>query len=494
MPPTNPKCFHLSASSIAAVKACPNRFRLAYREGLRVERDTDSQRCGTNWHAMHEEYANALADFDAPHYAMDRVVSLLNERYANVPSWIDAQAWALERQVLLTSFVGYLWYWQNDPVEFLASEVPFNLPLHEPKTGMPCSMESVQRVGKIDHIVKWQDAVCNLERKSTTRSIAPDSDYWQKSKMDTQVSMYALAFQDMRKAGLMDGVLYGDNEQRAEGQTIPAASGASAGPQQGVENGSIEEGEAVDLVCETEGVQPVSGEAEAVSAISSPRSGNEEFHRGVSEGHPESSDDVDGNPEVRSSVCQLPLVPSRGRETLRFGSTLYDVWHKPTIKPCMLTQAETKAFIESGEYCGQKFVVTYGATGIPHVDGYACEVEQGKKADAWRENIPMFGARLLQNIYERPDFYYARREIARTADEIREFRGELFAIYQAQQAFSRHGFWFSNESACRATFPCSYIPICFGPGARSVCDGKTTPPGFKRIFVDLTINGKEVEE
>jgi hypothetical protein len=39
----------------------------------------------------------------------------------------------------------------------------------------------------------------------------------------------------------------------------------------------------------------------------------------------------------------------------RFGNTLYDVWHKPTIKPKMLTQADTKAFIETGTYFDQKF-------------------------------------------------------------------------------------------------------------------------------------------
>ena len=77
-------------------------------------------------------------------------------------------------------------------------EVPFNLPLHEPRTGLPLSMNMVQRVGKIDHIVKWHDAVCSLERKSTSRSIAPDSDYWDRiSARHSQISMYALAFRDM---------------------------------------------------------------------------------------------------------------------------------------------------------------------------------------------------------------------------------------------------------------------------------------------------------
>jgi hypothetical protein len=70
----------------------------------------------------------------------------------------------------------------------------------------------------------------------------------------------------------------------------------------------------------------------------------------------------------------------------------------------------------------------------------------------------------------------------------------LYAVYQSQKLMAKHGTWFENESQCRATFPCPYIPICYGPGAAAVCDGKTTPPNFKRIFVDLTVNGQEVEE
>jgi hypothetical protein len=186
MPQVNPECYHLSASSVAAFKACPTRFRLAYREGIRLDRDTDSQRQGTNWHSMHEVYANALGPFRAAttggadpteqnEYALGKVVAHLNDRYADVPRYMTPHEWALERQVLLTCFIAYQWYYTNDPVEFLASELPFNLPLHLPRTGLPLSMNEVQRVGKIDHVIRWQGGICALERKSTSRSIDGDS-------------------------------------------------------------------------------------------------------------------------------------------------------------------------------------------------------------------------------------------------------------------------------------------------------------------------------
>lgn len=406
---TNPKLYHLSASSIGAFKACPQRFRLGYREGIRVVEDTDSQRQGTNWHAMHECYANVFAAFGAEH-ALQSVVNLLNERYVQCPAHKTVTEWALERQILLTSFVGYLWYFQDDPVEYLASEVPFNLPIHN-AIGLPLPMDEVQRVGKMDHIIKWQGMIGTHERKSTSRSIAPDSDYWDKAKKDTQVSMYAAAMRDMIASGEM-------------------------------------------------------------------------AERGFG-----------------------PVPLKEGEEMPRIGNTLYDVWHKPTIQPKVLSQKDTAEFIASGKYFDQEFAVEYTpAVDIDNpgqqvlepakviVDGEAAEVEMGKKGFAIRETVAMYGARLLADIYERPDFYYVRREIARTDQEIRKFRSELYNIYQAQKMFSKNDFWFENESQCRATFPCPFIPICYGPGADAVCDGKTTPNGFKRIFVDLTVNGNVIPE
>jgi hypothetical protein len=418
MASVNPKCYHTSASSIRSFKDCPTRFRLAYREGLRAAKDTDSQRMGTNWHACHEIFANALNEAWANEfttsedmkseavkaYATTQVMTHLDLQYEKCPDWIEPKAWALEKVILITCFIGYQWYWQNDPIAFLHSELAFNLPIHMPRTGLPISMEEAQRVGKIDHVIQWQTSIGSMERKSTSRAIDPQSDYWDKAKKDTQVSMYALAFRDLWVSGNM--------------------------PQ-----------------------------------------------------------------DVMDAVAATPGC--------KYGNTLYDVWHKPTIKPAMLTQKETAEFIETGTYMGETFTLTPYKENVDDdhpdiqhvdVDGEEAEVEQGKKGFAIRETVRMYSARLLVDIQERPEFYFARREIARTDADIKKFRGDVYAIYQAMKAFAKYDLWYENEAACRATFPCTYIPICYGPGADAVCDGSTTPPGFKRIFVDLTVNGQEVEE
>lgn len=427
MPATiNPDRYDISASSMGSFKACPVRFKLAYREGLRTAADTDSQRMGTNWHAMHEVYHGELSHArkvtaeikdEYPNMegddgtdvgranGLNAVVNHLNERYANMPATKTLAEWSLERQQLLTSFVGYLWHYENDPVEAIASEVAFELPVYEPRTGMPLPLTEVRRVGKIDHVIKWHGMVGALERKSTSRSIEPDSDYWEKSRKDTQVSMYALAFREMQY------------------------------------------------------------------------------------------DAKDGNTWIRHAETETLLDLGQVEQV---GMTLYDVWHKPTIKPAMLSQKDTAAFIESGMYCGQSFTVKIAGDDptsmVVAVNDYHCEIEPGKKGFAIRETIEMYGARLLQDITERPGFYFQRREIARTDKDLAEFRRELYAVYQTQKLMEKHHTWFSNESQCRATFPCPFIPVCYGPGHVAVSKEHLTPDGFKRIFVDLTVNGEAPEE
>jgi hypothetical protein len=330
--------------------------------------------------------------------ALHDVIDHLNQRYEKVPSWSDPVSWDLERQILLTSFIGYLWYYSDDVMEYLAQEIAFALPLYVPGVKMNLPTTEAQRVGKIDHLINWKGMVGVLERKSTTRDIDPSSDYWSRSRKDTQVSMYALAVRDLYEQG------------------------------------------------------------------------------------------------------DLPL---EGVEFDRLGNTLYDVWRRPTTKPKNLTQKDTTEFLETGEYMGQKFNVTASLDVLEsgddrlvpsvQVDGVNAEVTLGKKANAIRETVAMYAARLMKDITERPAHYFQRKEIVRSKKELDKFRNEVYSLYTAQKIYERTGCWYENENQCRATFTCQYVPICYGGGADEVCDGETTPPGFKRIFVDLTKEGRQVE-
>lgn len=394
----------LSATSIATFKACPTQYRLRYVEGIKPNRETDSQRIGTNWHALHEVYRRTYAQSEelpgltprAHDDAFAAAIDHLNESYRAVPDWADPDEWALERQILATSFAAYLWYYSGDGIETLAVEQEFVLPLHSPTVGLPLPMAEVVRIGKMDRIRRFEGNVGVQEYKSTTRSIDDGSDYWQKLRLDDQVSMYDLAFHDIPASVLTDW-----------------------------------------------GVQP---------------------------------DDI-------------------------LGVTLYDVWHKPTISRKDLTQGDTAAFVESGAYFGDTYAVEVVTAEDPDysyptpirvvIDGEEATFTLGKKGWALRETVTMFGSRLMADIVARPEFYFRRRHVARTADERKRYRRELFNIYQAMRLFEKTGCWFQNPNQCQSPYPCDMIPICYGPThAEEVCDGKTTPTGFRRS-VKLTIGGQE---
>ena len=169
---------------------------------------------------------------------------------------------------------------------------------------------------------------------------------------------------------------------------------------------------------------------------------------------------------------------------------LHDVFHKPTIKPSKLTMAESAEFVKTGDYCGQKFVVgdDRGCTEpMILVDGVRAEIEPGKKEGtfALRETPGMFGARLLQDMTQRPEFYFARREIAFTDAELEDFRYQVWALQKTIAEMTNSGHWYENEQQCEATFKCAYCNICYNNVA--VFDGVTTPPGYKRLRAETAL-------
>jgi hypothetical protein len=174
-------------------------------------------------------------------------------------------------------------------------------------------------------------------------------------------------------------------------------------------------------------------------------------------------------------ICQLD--PELAQLDVR--GVLYDAYHKPTIRPKKLTQAESAEFLKTCEYCGQKFAVDKASDGIV-VDGKVAQVELGKKEGAFaiRETPEMYGARLLQDICSRPQFYFARREIPRTKDDLFRFNIELANIYQMIKLAYSADCWIHCERQCEATFKCEYIDLCYN----GVDPDDELPAGLIRTF------------
>ncbi len=165
---------------------------------------------------------------------------------------------------------------------------------------------------------------------------------------------------------------------------------------------------------------------------------------------------------------------------------LYDVWHKPTIRPKKLTQAESKKFMLSGEYFEEKFNTGYGPDDPDHpelgsrltVNETDAEKIPGSKEGTFaiRETPEMFGARLLAEIRENPEKHFARKEIARTDQELAILNEEYSNIARLTNIITKRELWFKNENHCDATYRCSFHPICYYN--QDVSEGNV-PDGFK---------------
>lgn len=176
------------------------------------------------------------------------------------------------------------------------------------------------------------------------------------------------------------------------------------------------------------------------------------------------------------------LSPWFGIPASPINTVKYDVYHKPTIRPKKLTQGDSKKFVETGEYMGQKFrVEPYVDKDELIVNGQYIVLELGKKEGTFtiRETPDMFGARLLKDITERPEFYFRCIELTRTDAELKAFEQELYDIAQNMMFMIRSGRFYTNEHQCEATFRCDYIGQCYN---REVVDQDHVPDGFKCIF------------
>lgn len=399
------KNWQLSASLFGAFKACATRCNLKYVYGLVPVEDTDSQRTGTNWHRILEiakmkpgsvcpDCSKKQKNPDCPlcqgtdflpEDIMDAVIRHLNQAYAEVPLLKTRDEWLTERAILLYSLCGYRWHYSEDNYEVVAEELKFRLPLRNPATGRALPNVVVQ--GKIDKIVRGLNGICCIdEHKSTSKSLDPDSTYWNHLNLDTQTRLYPWAARQMQLNG--------------------------------------------DL--EPYGIKPTD-----------------------------------------------PLI-----SMVRF-----DAWHKPQIRPKKLTQADSNKFVEDGLYLGDQFSIEIisGPMNLPSgglkVNNEPAEVTPGKKEGTFavRETPEMFGTRLLKEIAENPEKYFARRELSRTADDMKQLEYEMVNIYHTIKFMDRNGAWWKNEQQCEATFKCPYIPVCYNNV--DVSNG-IVPDGFKCILKD----------
>jgi len=169
------------------------------------------------------------------------------------------------------------------------------------------------------------------------------------------------------------------------------------------------------------------------------------------------------------------------QEGHRADYVLYDVIRKPTIAPKLLTQADTKQLHMTSSYFGLPCRIEFNSIGeIEFVNGEPMpEIKQGTNGYAIRETVGMFGARLWRDIQERPDYYFARREITRLESDIAEAQADLWQYASLIREASRLNHWPRRTSQCVGFGRCPYFSLC--TSGFTGADLSRLPPEFEIV-------------
>ena len=178
----------LTHSRQACAKTCLRRHWYSYEFGIRKDKDTAPLRTGKAFHHAREEIGNGVY--------VDWAVNSATAEYGHFPAWCvspeDQYDYRIEGEIVKQLILGYVARWGTEPLETVAVETPFDLPLTNPETG---GVTPLWRLGgKIDSIVKLADGRLMVgELKTAGEDLSPDSDFWKRLRIDQQISLYTLA-------------------------------------------------------------------------------------------------------------------------------------------------------------------------------------------------------------------------------------------------------------------------------------------------------------
>jgi hypothetical protein len=161
----------LTNSRLACFRACPRKHYLRYELGLRPAEESFPLRVGSAFHRALEAAAKG-----------EDVEAALQERLQD----------PFDLALVAAMFDGHSRRWANDPLDTVASELAFDLPLLNPATGAPTPVWRI--AGVIDAIVRLPDGRLAIrEVKTTSRDFSPGADYWLRLHLDPQLSIYVVA-------------------------------------------------------------------------------------------------------------------------------------------------------------------------------------------------------------------------------------------------------------------------------------------------------------
>jgi hypothetical protein len=176
----------------------------------------------------------------------------------------------------------------------------------------------------------------------------------------------------------------------------------------------------------------------------------------------------------------LLLLQANGMEGTRI---MYDVTRKPSLRPSQTPVLDDQGLkiVEDAE--GNRVML---ANGKPRQAG---DIAKGWTLKTTRETPQQYGARVLEDMFDRPEEYFQRREITRTQEELDRTRAEVIQTVGDILTVQGNGRWYRNPGRMTCD-RCSYKGICLGSPAMTV--DSPLPSGYIKTE-DLHPELKETE-
>lgn len=171
----------ITASRLAAFRRCGRYHALRYDQRLvPVHDNAGARRWGSAMHRGLEAWWRAMQAEMPEDDALASAIDKLDPAHE-----LDQVEW-MRANVAMN---GYALRWQSQDLEILAVEQEFDSPLVNPDSMAASRLFTVG--GKIDAIVRTPSGeVWIVEHKTTSIGIEPGAPYWQRLRLDAQVSTY----------------------------------------------------------------------------------------------------------------------------------------------------------------------------------------------------------------------------------------------------------------------------------------------------------------
>ncbi len=191
----------ITNSQLVCASTCLRKHAISYLHGIRPATDATPLRFGKAWHDGLDRRAKGIA--------IEGNLLLVRSAYEFARTGYEDRdrMLAYECETICVMLSLYDWRWSDmDATKVVeASEEAFQVPIVNPETGR--SSRTFVFAGKVDRRVVLSDGRKAVEEnKTTSDDISPDSDYWKRLRVDTQIARYVLAARSLGHA--VDTVLY----------------------------------------------------------------------------------------------------------------------------------------------------------------------------------------------------------------------------------------------------------------------------------------------